>query len=299
MRLPLLNMSRESQMKALIRLVEDPDEIVFAHVRDKLLDYGADAIPFLEISWEDEELGILFQKRIEDIIHDIQFEESKRGLTEWVRSEEKDLLEGSLAIARFQYPGLDEEAIRADIAKITQDIWLEINQKSTILEKVRIFNKVFFGTHGFRGNTDNYHSPLNSYLNTVLEMRRGNPLSLSLVYSLVANRLQLPIHGVNLPHHFILAYVDEENLAKYQDKASAHGVLFYINPFSKGSLFDEDDIRAFLDKYKLPYDREYFEPCSNTQMLRRMLTNLIASFQEVGNAQKVNELKEMRDILDV
>jgi regulator of sirC expression with transglutaminase-like and TPR domain len=292
-------MSQLSQIRALIRLVEDPDEIVYAHVRDKLLNYGPEAIPFLELEWEDYEMGILFQKRIEDIIHDIQFEDVKSSLSEWMADDDKDLLNGCLIIAKFQYPGLNEKTIRADLNQIKQDIWLEINQKNTILEKIRIFNKVFFGLHHFRGNTENYLSPLNSYINTVLEMRRGNPLSLSIVYSLLAQSLGMPIYGVNLPNHFILAYIDDENVAQYQDEPNKYGVLFYINPFSKGSLFDENDIIAFLKNYKIDSDRSHFEPCSNTIIVRRMVTNLIASFQDVGNSSKVRELSELRELLDL
>ena len=291
-------MQQLSQIKALIRLVEDPDEIVYAHIRDKLLNYGEAAIPFLELEWEDYDQGILFQTRIEEIIHDIQFQLVRDNLTCWLESDSKDLLEGCLIIARFKYPGLDEKIVREDLKKIKQDIWLEISQKNTVLEKVRIFNKVFFGLHHFRGNTENFQSPLNSFINTVLEMRRGNPLSLSIVYSLLAQSLGMPIYGVNLPNHFILAYMDEENISQYQDKPNKYGVLFYINPFSKGSLFEETDIHTFLKNYKIEPHRSHFEPCSNSTILKRMLTNLIGSFQEVGNQNSVKELQILRDLID-
>jgi hypothetical protein len=73
-------------------------------------------------------------------------------------------------------------------------------------------------------------------------------------------------------------------------------VLFYINPYSKGALFYEPDIRQFLAQLKIIPDRTHFEPCSNTIIIKRMITNLIASFQQVGNLQKVNELSELRDL---
>jgi regulator of sirC expression with transglutaminase-like and TPR domain len=287
-----------NHLQALIRLVEDPDEIVYSHVHDRLLDYGKDAIPFLEISWEEEDWGILFQNRIETIIHEIQFSEACRELKAWSESEEKDLLIGALAIARYQYPGVNEEGVYTAIDKIKQDVWLEINQKNTALEKVRIFNKIFFGTHKFKGNSKNFLSPLNSFINTVLESRRGNPLSLCLIYSIVAQKMEIPIYGVNLPNHFILAYMDEDKIRHDMGEKNSHGVLFYINPFSKGSLFDENEVKEFLNSLNLPNSREYFEPCSNTQIIKRMLTNLIAAFLEVGNAEKVNELILLRNILE-
>ncbi len=287
-----------NHLQALVRLVEDPDEVIYTHVRDQLLNYGPEAIPFLEISWEEEDWGLLFQSRIETIIQDIQVRDISNGLRSWANSEEKDLLTGAIAIARYQYPYLDEQKVRKDLQKITQDVWLEINQKNTALEKVRIMNKIFFGTHKFRGNSKDFHAPANSCINTVLENRKGNPLSLSLIYSIIAQNIEMPIYGVNLPNHFILAYMDEHRIKHENGTAKSHGVLFYINPFSKGSLFDEDEIDEFITSLNLPTDREFYEPCSNSSVLRRMLTNLIAAFKEAGAADKVQELTELREILE-
>jgi regulator of sirC expression with transglutaminase-like and TPR domain len=283
-------------IKALINLIDDPDETIYAHVHDRLLSYGADAIPYLENSWEDQDFGLLFQSRIESLIHEIQFEEIKRKLTNWIASTDKDLLTGSIIVAKYQYPGLDEAVIRSQIESIQKDVWLEINQKQTALEKVRIINKVFFGMHHFQGNAKTFHSPLNSYINTVLETKKGNSLSLSIIYSIIAQNLGMPIYGINLPNHFILAYMDQFAVNQFLPDSNNHGVLFYINPFSKGSIFDEEEIKEFLDGINHPYSRDYFEPCSNTAIINRMITNLIASFQEVGNSEKVNELIELRGL---
>lgn len=291
-------MARMNHLQALVRLVEDPDEVVYSHVRDQLLNYGPEAIPFLEISWEEEDWGLLFQSRIEAIIQDIQVRDVENAIKTWVRSDEKDLLTAAIVIARYQYPTLDESLIRRDLQKITQDVWLEISTKNTALEKVRIMNKIFFGTHKFKGNSKDFHSPSNSCINTVLANRKGNPLSLSVIYSIVAQNVGMPIYGVNLPNHFILAYMDDKRIKHENGNAKTHGVLFYINPFSKGSLFDECEIDEFLASLQLPKNRAYYEPCSNTNIVRRMLTNLITSFQESGAREKVQELTYLRGLLD-
>lgn len=289
-------MVNSESILALIRLIDDPDESIYAHVHDRLLSYGADAIPYLENSWEEQDFGLLFQNRIENLIHEIQFEETKRSLKQWIESSDKDLLAGSIIIAKYQYPGLDEVALRNHIQAIQKDVWLEINNKQTALEKIRIINKIFFDIHHFKGNAKNFHSPLNSYINTVLETKKGNPLSLSIIYSVIAQNLNLPIYGVNLPNHFILAYMDEFAVNQFLPDTNDHGVLFYINPFSKGSVFSAQEIKEFLDGINQPHLRDYFEPCSNTAIIKRMITNLIGSFQEVGNSEKVNELIELRDL---
>jgi regulator of sirC expression with transglutaminase-like and TPR domain len=290
-------MKGQKEIQALIRLIEDPDESVFLHVRDRLLTYGPVAIPYLETSWEHEEYGLIFQSRVENLIHEIQFEEVKHQLKNWVESPDKDLLRGSIIVARYQYSGMDEAAIHELIQQLRRDIWLELNDAMTAYEKVKIFNRIFFGIYHFHGDAKHFHSPMNSFINTVVESRKGNPLSLCLIYSIVAQSLDLPIYGVNLPNHFILAYMDENGSSRFLEEKNDYGVLFYINPFSKGTIFAEKEIKEFLDSLSLPHNRSYFEPCSNSDILRRMLTNLIASFQQSGSAQKVEELTELRDLI--
>lgn len=291
-------MSEKSSVLALVRLIDDPDENVYAHVRDALIDRGPEVIPLLESSWEQEDYGLLFQSRIEDLVHDIQFSNTRNRLKEWIEASHKDLLEGAIIIAQYQYPNLDEEAVREVLQKIRKDIWLEINAHQTAYEKVRVFNKVFYGKYGFSGNSKNFHSPLNSCINTVLDTKKGNPLSLCVLYSIIAQSLDLPIYGVNLPNHFVLAYMDEDNINPFINTNNKHGALFYINAFARGGIFDELEIKEFLKALNKSEIREYFEPCSNSAILSRMITNLMNAFQQSGNAEKVRELTELRDLFD-
>ncbi len=290
-------MNGTSSIQALVRLIDDPDDSIYEHVRGQLVQYGNQAIPYLENQWERQYYGMLFQSRAERIIHDIQLEEVKLALKNWVDSADKDLLEGAIIVARYQYPHLNEEAVRQQIQYIRRDIWLELNDNQTAFEQIKIFNRVFFGVYNFRGDQKNYNSPLNSYVNTVLENRHGNPLSLCLIYSIVAQLLDIPVYGVNLPNHFVLAYMDENRSRNMINEQNEYGVLFYINAFSNGIIFDTTEIKDFLATNKLDARREYFEPCSNSAIIRRMLTNLMASFQQSGHADKVEELAELRSIL--
>lgn len=291
-------MEQDKSIKALVQLIDDPDENIFYHVRDELINIGEQAIPFLEDSWEKENYGLTFQMRIEQLIHDIQFNNVKQKLKSWIDSPEKDLLEGALIINEYQYPNLDAAIIREKIQKIRKDIWLELNDYQTAYEKTRVFNKIFYGRYEFSGNSKDYHSPLNSFLSTVLETKKGNPLTLSVLYSIIAQSLDMPVYGVNLPNHFILVYLDENGIKASFNEENDHGALFYINAFSRGGIFDDNEIKAYLKSVQKPESREYFEPCSNSAILSRMLTNLINSFQQIGNKEKVDELMELRDLFD-
>lgn len=291
-------MEQSKSIQALVKLIDDPDENIFTHVRDELMNFGSKAIPFLEDSWEKDNYGLVFQSRIEQIIHDIQFKTVKNKLAEWIKSPEKDLLRGALIINEYQFPNLDDTMIQDKIQKIRKDIWLEMNNSQTAYEKVRVFNKVFYGKYHFTGNSKDYHSPMNSFISTVLETKKGNPLTLSLIYSVIAQSLDMPVYGVNLPNHFILVYLDENGTNELLEKDNHFGALFYINAFSRGGIFDDNEIKAFLNGINKQELREYFEPCSNSDILKRMLTNLINSYQQIGNSEKVKELTELRSLFD-
>ncbi len=291
-------MDNDKSILALVQLIDDPDDTIFEHVRDQLIGHGTTAIPFLENSWETEDYGLLFQSRIEDLIHEIQFLEVKSELQTWITSPNKDLLAGAIIISKYQYPNIEEQDIHTKIQAIRKDIWLEINDQQTAYEKVRVFNKVFYGKHRFTGNSKDYHSPENSYLYKVLDMHKGNPLSLSVLYSIIAQSLDMPIFGINLPNHFILSYLDENNTNSQIDPDSKDNNLFYINAFSRGGIFNSNEIDDFLKGLNKPLLRSYYEPCSNSSIIVRMLTNLITSFQQTGSSKKVNELIELRDLFD-
>jgi regulator of sirC expression with transglutaminase-like and TPR domain len=276
---------------ALITLLDDPDEIIYYQVKDRFVVLGPPAIPHLETAWENS-FDAIMQKRIETIIHTIQFEALQKALKNWAKTDQDDLLKGIIILARYQYPDLDENKVRKQLATIKQDVWLELHEDLTALEKVKIVNHVLFEIHQFSGNITNYHAPQNSFLNNVLESKKGNPLMLSVVYLLICMELKIPVFGINLPQHFVLAYLSEDaNLIDVNNKTLSNNILFYINPFSKGLLFNQKDIDQFLKQLNLDLEPKYYLPCSNIDIIKRCINNLIFSYEKLGYLEKVEELK--------
>jgi regulator of sirC expression with transglutaminase-like and TPR domain len=287
----------KTEVHALISLLDDPDEQVYLQIREKLLSMGFEVIPALENAWENS-FDTILQQRIEGIIHRIQNDALVRAVKEWSLPENQDLLTGALLVARSQYPDINEPLVRKHIEQIKQDIWLELNNNLTALEKVRVINHILFDVHNFSGNTSNFHAPQNSYLNNVLETKKGNQVSLSIIYAVIAQDLRIPIYGVNLPEHFILAYVDQ-SITPAMAAATDHDVvLFYINPFSRGSVVSKKEIEAFVRQQRLEPKPEFFAPCSNLSIIRRLLNNLMASYEKLGYPNKVDELRVLRDALE-
>ncbi len=290
------------EIEALLKLIDDPDEVVYNHVRERILSFGEDIIPQLENVWELNSFGHIYQQRIEDIIHIIQYDAVYKGLERWSKEGGENLFEGALLVARYQYPDMDELEVRNNLTRLRQDIWLEINDELTALEKVKVFNHILFDIHGFRGNKKNYHAAQNSYINSVLETHKGNPLSLSILYIVLAESLGVPIYGVNLPNHFILAYVDEYNIMRFLEQGQSPeseqaDILFYINAFSKGSIVHRSEISSYLEQLQLDKQSEFYNPCTNRTIIGRLINNLIFSYERLGYPEKVEELKKLKDVV--
>jgi regulator of sirC expression with transglutaminase-like and TPR domain len=293
-----LHVMNSNELNALINLLDDPDEEIFSMVKGKLLSLGHDVIPVLENVWEmGDPFNNLVQTRIETIIHKIQFDSICSALKQWAEDGAIDILTGAILVARYQYPDLDENKIKSKLDQISRDVWIELNDHLTALEKVRILNHIIFDVHGFSGNTSNYHAPQNSYINNVVESKKGNPLSLSILYAIVAQKLSIPIYGINLPQHFILAYVDTES---HQDPELEHDgqVLFYINPFSRGAVFSKKEIDSFLKQLNLESDEAFYQPCSNMDIIKRLIANLIYSYEKLGYPSKKEELQNLLLVLN-
>ncbi|WP_303613704.1 transglutaminase-like domain-containing protein [Cyclobacterium sp. 1_MG-2023] len=274
----------DKELNALVSLLDDGDQEIKEHVRDKILSLGNQIIPFLENKWEGS-FNPELQKEIEEIVHDMQLNLLKERLSNWKDSQERELLEGLWIVNTYLYPDLEFDQLNALMQQIYFDVWTNFKNELSVYDKIKLINNVMFNDLKFSANTKNFHSPANSMLKTVLETKKGNPISLCSVYLLVAKKLGLPVYGVNLPNLFVLTYQS----GKFN---------FYINAFNKGLIFTKQDINNYLDHLKLDPKPEYYEPCENIEIIRRVIRNLIFSFEKIGDLDKSKEVNQLLKIVN-
>lgn len=280
-----------NKVLALITLLDDPSDEIFSTVEGELLKEEVDIVPDLEKAWEST-YDSTYQRRLENLIHTLQFKDVKGRLRQWLAAPE-DLLYGAWLVARYQYPGLRYEELDLKLNQLRKDVWLELNDHLTALEKVRVINHILFDVHGFGRNTTNFMAAQNSLICDVLDTRKGNPISLSVIYSVVAQRLGLPVYGVNLPKNFILAYLDEGGDLVSGNKGEEISILFYLNPINKGAVLGRKEIEFFVKQQKLEPNPSYYLPCSNKDIVQRMLNNLVFAFESSNQPEKVEEIREL------
>jgi regulator of sirC expression with transglutaminase-like and TPR domain len=289
----------------MISLLDDDDREVSTTVHKRLVAMSYEVLPELERIANEEKMPAV-QDHLSEVISKIRLNGMVHAFEEWATHQYWDLFEGVFLIAKYRYPDLERQSIINKIDQIKLDAWLEFHNKLSSLEKIDILNHVFFDRYKFRGDNESYFSPANSYINAIIERRRGIPISLSVLYSLVAQRLNLPVYGVNMPHHFILAYMDDSNQKekyRYQERNKLNNpgtgeVLFYINPFDKGGIFSKSNIDNFLTRTNLKKDPTYYYPCDNVTIVKRMLRNLIFAYDRKQERLRMEELRTIYQALE-
>lgn len=285
-------------LKAMIRLLDDPDEAVSQALETRFMEEGEDIVDDLEEIWLADEFPA-FSSHIELLIKRIQ----KRGLhkrfNNWFHQDQPDLIEGWVLVTQVQYPGLKIEQVRKTLSDIKLDAWLMMGGVENDVDKIQILNHVFFEQHGFHGDNSQYHYTDNSFINRVLERKTGNPISLSVVYMTVAQSLGLPVFGVNLPQHFVVGFCQLKPGLEGVKNMKIVGVeeiekaLFYINPYSKGQIFTKENVDAFLKVVNVTPQKQFYHPCGVKEIIKRMLRNLHFSYGEVQDLEKQQEVLHM------
>jgi regulator of sirC expression with transglutaminase-like and TPR domain len=174
------------------------------------------------------------------------------------------LAEAALWIAAEEYPGLDVTAWLGRLDALGRRAARRVGPRLDVDQAVTALNGFLFGEEGFRGNTEDYYDPRNSYLNEVLERRLGIPLTLCLVYAEVAGRCGLSARGIGFPGHFLV-------------EVECGEARRLVDAFGGGRTLDEAGCRRLLEQVRGPrarFDPRYLSPLGPRQILVRMLANL-------------------------
>ncbi|HZM37147.1 MAG TPA: tetratricopeptide repeat protein [Burkholderiales bacterium] len=189
-----------------------------------------------------------------------------------------DLARACLMIAQDAYPALDLERYLGDIERMASRLRARMQQQHGAEERVVALNQFLFGELGFRGNTEEYYDPRNSYLNEVMDRKTGIPITLAVLYMEVGRRVGLPLQGVSFPGHFLV-------------RLRLRGGVLVLDPFSGGAPQSEAELRERLQRVipegvaenvpvaELPLD-QFLGPATNRQILARILRNLKGVYRD-------------------
>jgi len=199
-----------------------------------------------------------------------------------VADEETDLIRAGLLIARTEYPHLDIEAYASRIDELARRVTAAPDFHEQ--RAVAALNRVLFEESGFRGNREDYYDPRNSFLNDVLDRGLGIPITLSIVYMEVANRVGFPLAGVGMPGHFLLKH------------RGAGGQEVLIDCFNRGDIISRQDCQRKLDEIysgEMRLRPEFLHPIGRRQILTRMLNNLKTVYLSTRNFRRALTIADL------
>ena len=273
----------ESQIRALIRLLSDEDDRIVQTISGKLIDIGPNAVPLLqEAEIEQPEMA----DRIASILEEIRGGKLEDELTELAAlpDEAMSLETGAFLIARYAFPALDVARYREQLDTMAQEVRERIGLRASGEETVNAINRYIFTEQGFKGNTKNYYELENSYINCVIDRRVGIPISLSVVYLLIGQRLNLPLFGIGMPGHFLVKYESD----RYK---------IFIDCFNGGALLTEKNCARFLTEAGYGFDDKYLQRSSVRAILSRMVKNLLAIYSKMDEPVKTARLTKFIELL--
>ncbi len=286
----------EKKLDSLIMLLDDPDDSVFHIVQDELLKEDITVVDHLEQIWETS-LDELVQKRIESIIQKIQLNDTKEKIRHWSDQKSIDLFEGFFLISRHQYPELKLKFVQLQLEKIRKEIWLEFRNSLTSLEKITILNHVFYDRLKFKVDYFNPESPHNSYINRILDTKKGNPVSIAILYTLIARSLNLPVHYIDFQKNPLVGYFDKDMARLVHGEETENAILFYINPSNNGAIIGPKEVDYIQHTTDDTERKKLTVACPDRIIIKRLIEKLLIGYRELGQAEKVEYLSEIAAIL--
>jgi len=288
-------LKENKEITALLHLIDDPDEDVYNTVSDKIISLGKDIIPNLEHLWEtvsNEDT----QERIELLIHRLHLRDLTAEFEEW-KNGDADLLQGAILVSKYHYPDMQPAQIMQEIEKLRRNIWLELNNYLTPIEKMNVLNSIFYNYFKQKGVEISYDSPDPFLINKTLETKKGNALSNGIILIALCELLDIPVKAINIPRQFILGYFDEQYEALNPVGHSSEKINFYIDPLN-GQMYSHKDIENYFKKLSVPPVTSYFRPISNRRIIQFLLEELSKCYDNDRNHYKMDELLALAALLD-
>jgi regulator of sirC expression with transglutaminase-like and TPR domain len=250
------------QREAIIRLLKDSDPETVDLTKRQLAQGGSGTIPDLRdlLTADDERVT----EHVREILTEIESKYAKEAFDKRCETvtDLADLEQASWYLARIFQPGLEIEPYQNTIDEWGRQLRERLSTCGSDMSRALTMGHYMGKELGLRGNEDDYYNARNSLLPCVIDSRLGIPISLSVLYMIVAQRARCVLDGINLPGHFVVRY---------------GGVL--LDPFHQGRILTMSDCEQILSRQNRALRQNHLQIAHPKLILYRMLANLLYIFQ--------------------
>ena len=268
-------MLTKENLPHIISLVDDDSDEIRDYVFKDLTNYGidleSDLVEFSDI------LNIKNLHLIRPIIEKNRREWLKANWKNWYSSiTEIEKIEIAMdIISKFQLGILQQTTLSTKLDIIAGD-FMNLYPYGNELD----LSNYLFRVLDLSGNKDDYYNPLNSNLYSAIENGVGLPITLVLIYILVAKRVNLKVVGCNFPGHFLAKIeIDDE--------------MLLIDCFNNGKIIFESDLSDLSSESFEALLTIINTPLSARTVIKRVISNLINAYKEKGDTVNQQLFKEL------
>ena len=252
-------------------LLDDESPLVRDALLDQLKENAEEGCVFLRQIAEEEDP--LLARHALDLMKSLGWVDGVSGFIEFIRSRRYELETGWFLLDRAVYPSFELSSATLFLDKLSDRCRELLTPPMLPLEICSVMNRVLFHEYGFRGAGKDFENPQNSFLHRVLERRKGLPITLSVIYILVARRLGFDLEPIGLPGRFMVGCFSDDR-------------PFYVDPWSGGRIYEVDQIEEYLGDYSIEDSGSALLPITVADTLARACRNLIHHYIKAEDPEK-------------
>jgi len=277
----------ENKIKALIQLLDDEDKEVYQQVHKELLKLGKSYFDFLRNQYFQQENELL-KLRIGYILQELQGEVVIDKLLNWRKNGGESLLEGWILVSQYFFPTLNVLEYKKKINTWVHQIWLKTQPGMKILQKLKVVLQFLKNNLGFSfmPSEDLYLNADFLFIHHVIDQKKGNTLSLSILLNIIFNQLEVYTHIISLREYYAIRYLDHQH-------------HYYIDVFNVDEIFTENDVKLFLIKLNLDINLLHYKPISNIYLILFLLNYAKEMFTQSQNLEQLYKTEELLNQIDI
>jgi len=274
----------DNELKALIKLAGDEDESSSSGLLRQLAD-----IVRLEPERIETIITTEFADKLPPAVSTLLEESRWRSLENMFRNlsrsaKNPDLEEGLFLISKFAFQKISLADISTPLDAIAAEARERVSNSQDLPRIVAFLSDVVYHKHALRGADPKTQNPEDTYLYNLLKNKTGMPITLGSLYILLGKRLNLPIHGMGIPGHFLVQY------------KTWNGDLF-LDPYQEGRVVSPRECQMMVLSRGVHWDPEFLNPVDNRYILCRTLGNLIYEYNRSKDERRSAQLKRYLQIL--
>lgn len=273
--------SYDAQLLHLVALLDDPDPFVQAHIFKRLQEGGVLWCQALQqLAQEADDAS--HREALLQAVHKLESTRYLTQLEQWIADPKDNLLMGLYLVQCSVSPTTSYAQLESQLMDGVNEVCTELRDDQTMMEQVQLFNHLFYRRMGYKPSDPFIQDEAFALMDKLFESRKGNPITLGLIYVMMAYYAGVPIRTVVFKGGFLPTVVDKDGTS-----------VFYVNIFKNGSLFAAAQLDQFIKDSGLPIPADSFREATPVDLAQIFAESLYFLYSTKENKEKEARMEDV------